>query len=118
MELSIGKILILIFIVSGIESEDLSLGSRCQINKSTEGSCVDIDSCSIIRDKLRHGTIRMNQVAVCNNLMRYVCCPVETSFLSSRLNLDRCKDIFLDISLILMNLTIFLVSSWNLIEVN
>ncbi|KAL7043123.1 hypothetical protein ACKWTF_001400 [Chironomus riparius] len=91
------KVKVLILILVGVKSEDLSIGSKCQANDGSEGSCVGIDSCNIIRDNLRNDTIQMNQVVVCNKLMRYVCCPAETPFLSSRLNLDR-------------------LSSWNLID--
>lgn len=91
MKLSKDQLLIFILIVSGIKSEDLSSGSKCQTNDGIEGNCVVIDSCNILRDKLRNGTIRTSQVTVCNNQMRYVCCPVDSSFLSSRLNLALCK---------------------------
>ncbi|XP_070492363.1 chymotrypsin-like protease CTRL-1 [Chironomus tepperi] len=91
------EIFLILLLVSNVKSENLSIGSQCETNDGTEGTCVTIDNCNILRDKLRNRIIRMNQVVVCNKFMRYVCCPAEPSLLNSRVNVDKS-------------------SSWNLIE--
>lgn len=65
---------ILILIISVVKSENFPHGSTCQDFDGSEGVCVSIDKCKILRDKLRKGIIQKNQTMICNEEMRFVCC--------------------------------------------
>jgi len=83
------KFIILIIFLSTIRSENLESGENCLTFKSSDGICVSISKCKILQDQLRNGSININQVKVCNNATRFVCCPIENT--SSRLNSNGSK---------------------------
>ena len=92
METSTLKLLIIILIFTVIRSENLPSGSKCETFDSSEGTCVSIDRCKILREQLKKGLIERSQVSVCNNEMRFVCCKISRPIITHELNRnDRCK---------------------------
>ena len=105
------KIILLVLFIKNIKSENLSLGATCH---GSEGSCVAINDCSSIEEKLKNHQVKIVDV-VCNQFLRYVCCPLENTLLTSR-----CKNIFIGILVFLFNKIIvkkISASIWDLIEV-
>jgi len=81
-------LLVLALLIQSINSENLSLGSSCQAHDGSEGNCIAINNCNSIEDKLKKGLVKPVDV-VCNQFMRYVCCPSESTAINSR-----CKNNF------------------------
>ena len=107
-------LLVLFLFIKNIKSENLSLGATCQAHDGSEGSCVAINDCSSIEEKLKNHQVKIVDV-VCNQFLRYVCCPSENTLLTSR-----CKNIFIGIFVFLFNKIIvkkISASIWDLIGV-
>jgi hypothetical protein len=58
-----------------IASDDLAKGSDCTLKSGLSGICQSIYDCQETFNKLRNGLIRSEQITICNEQMRYVCCP-------------------------------------------
>ena len=70
---------VLVLVITIVKSENLQSGAKCDTFDNSEGVCVNIRQCKILHDKLRNGSIKINQVKVCNDTTRFVCCPTETN---------------------------------------
>lgn len=85
-------ILILILKISVFICEDLASGSNCQAYDGSEGVCVSIDKCKTLREKLRKGLVQKNQVQICNEKMRFVCCKISNPIITYELkHYQQCK---------------------------
>ena len=69
------KILFSILLIFASTSADLSIGSECTLKNGLSGICQTINKCGEIYNKLNFGVIGIEQVTICNQQMRYVCCP-------------------------------------------
>ena len=88
------KIQFLIFFLTilKVRSENISSGSICQTHDGSEGRCVRPNSCDVLLDRLRSGSMLRSQVVTCNKSIQLICCPIETLSISSRMNQDRGKE--------------------------
>jgi len=104
MKTLIFKVLLIFVLFYNVKSEDLPIGSKCESHGGSEGSCVIVNNCASIVEKLRNRSIAMNQIKICNQNNRYVCCPAESlankdsiieGFKNAQLDLEKCKITFI-----------------------
>lgn len=104
MKTLIFKVLLIFVLFYNVKSEDLPIGSKCESHDGSEGSCVIVNNCVSIVEKLRNRSIAMNQIKICNQKNRYVCCPAESTTKKDLIiegskniqpDLKKCKIIFI-----------------------
>ncbi|KAL7042180.1 hypothetical protein ACKWTF_001051 [Chironomus riparius] len=91
MKTTFVKVLFFIFLIRGIKSQNLPDGSSCQDFNGFNGICVSIRNCKVIFDKLKNNSIRREQIKVCDDVTRSICCPSEiinNNFKSNSSRLD------------------------------
>jgi len=96
MKTLIFKVLIIFVLFYNVKSEDLPIGTKCESHDGSEGSCVIVNNCTSIVEKLRNRSIGMNQIKICNKKNRYVCCPAE-SFINKDSIIGSSKNVQLDL---------------------
>lgn len=69
------KFCILLTINFGSAQLNLEHGSSCFLKNGLFGSCVDISSCPQLRTLLTNGKISRDDITICNEDLRYLCCP-------------------------------------------
>jgi len=76
------KFLIYLVIGFGLINEiqsSLSHGSSCLLNNGLIGICVDISSCQQLKTLLAERKVNRDDITICNEALRYLCCPFPTS---------------------------------------
>jgi hypothetical protein len=77
MKTSTVKFLVFFISIHGIKSQNLPDGSICQDFNGSDGVCIAVRNCKVLFDKLKNNTIKRDQIKICNEVTRFVCCPSE-----------------------------------------
>ncbi|CAG9797988.1 unnamed protein product [Chironomus riparius] len=78
MRSSILKIVFKLILLSNFKfssSSLLSIGSPCILKSGANGTCQELNDCSIIKDLWEKGAITRAHLTKCNELQQTICCP-------------------------------------------
>lgn len=76
MELKIGlKFLIIFESISFIKAQSTPIYSTCSDKYNITGICINVERCGDLHSHLTNGVLKREEVSICNEELRLVCCP-------------------------------------------